>query len=121
MVTSPGYVGPPSNPPAPFLNLAAVLWKPSMGDPRSIASPPSATPAEFAPVKESRGLLGITKRYKEKVLGSFSFPFSFTLPHEVDDELLPPDVLEVRGKTPIHIKYELEVNIQTAITKVDAM
>jgi hypothetical protein len=123
MVTSPGYFSTPSQAPVPFLDLETVLWKSSMGDPQchSITTPTSTSSAEFAPVKESRKLLGIIKRNQEKVLRSFSFPFKFTLPEEVDGEPLPPDIFESRGRTPIKIKYELEVNIQTAITKVDAM
>jgi hypothetical protein len=90
-----------------------------MGNPRSLSSSPSTTPTP--PPTHGRRKSVAAKEFKEKLLGSYSFPFLFTLPHEVDNENLPPDLSDLFGKTPVQIKYELEVTIQTALFKSDAM
>ena len=119
---APGYlnVNASSRPAIAFLDLKTTLWKPGMGDPRSIS--PSTTPSP-PPPRPSHGRKKSlsAKEFKEKLLGTYSFPFLFNLPHEVDNEPLPPDFVDPSGKMPMQIKYELEVTIQTALFKSDAM
>lgn len=90
-----------------------------MGDPRSIS--PSSTPPPPSRATHGRKKSLSAKEFKEKLLGTYSFPFLFTLPHEVDNEPLPPDFIDPSAKMPMQIKYELEVTIQTALFKSDAM
>jgi len=111
-----GYTAPAaSKATIPFLDLKTTLWKPSMGDPRT-AYPATNIP----PPTNGRWKSVPVKEFKEKFLGSFSFPFSFTLPHEVDNESLPPNLFDPNGRMPFQIKYEIEVTFQTALFKADA-
>jgi len=120
---SPVYLAPAmcTKPLITFLDFKTTLWKPSMGDPRS-TSPTPVDATTCRPVNgHSRRKSLAPKEFKEKLLGSYSFPFLFTLPHEVDNEPLPPDLSNSHGETPVLIKYEMEVVIQTALFKADAM
>lgn len=118
MFPSPGYLNPAliNKPVISFLDLKTTLWKPSMGDPRI----GTTSHADAAPRPSHGRKKSMAKEFKEKLLGSYSFPFLFTLPHEVDNESLPPDLSDPQGRMPVQIKYELEVTIQTALFKSDA-
>jgi hypothetical protein len=115
MIPTPGHPGMFAKQIISFLDIKATLWKLSMGDPRTI-SPTSNIP----PPSHGRWKSAATKEFKDKLLGSYAFPFSLTLPHEVDNETLPPDLVDQSERIPIQIRYELEVTIQTALFKSDA-
>jgi hypothetical protein len=100
-----------------IVNASTTLWKPSMGDPRS---------SYFSSLSGSAGndRLPPPKEFKEKLTGTYSFPFMFVVPATTaladrHGKLCPPPPSVSDDSAPISIVYQVGLSIQTALFKAD--